>query len=110
VGSRWARAGTRLRKGTVDSARGAPRLAADALATVTPCGAPQPRYGVTKVVHSNAATGPPVPVGVSFSVPVTETPWLQTLADRSNWPHAMIATCVALTRPSGGTAALARHA
>ena len=65
-------ASTRLRKGTVNSARGAPRLAADALAAVTRCGAPQPRLCVTKVVHINAATGSPDPV--------SETPWLQALA------------------------------
>lgn len=41
--------------------------------------------GVTKVVHMNAATGTPGPVA--------ETAWLQSLADRTGWPQAIIATC-----------------
>jgi predicted TIM-barrel fold metal-dependent hydrolase len=55
--------------------------------------------GLTKVVHMNAAFG--------ARDPVTETAWLQRLADETGWPDAAVVTCD-LAAPDAAEQ-LARH-
>jgi predicted TIM-barrel fold metal-dependent hydrolase len=56
--------------------------------------------GVTKVVHMDAAVGTPDSVD--------ETRWLESLADRTGWPNAIVATCDLISPDAA--AQLDRHA